>query len=81
VVDALTLFHGLEPWDVAAAVRRYCGRDLGGAHRANVDVAATAAVLDALLGRQQELPRHVDELYDLLVEVDIEGWFRGAATP
>jgi DNA polymerase-3 subunit epsilon len=83
VVDALTLFHRLEPRDLAAAVRRYCGREHGGAHRAGADVAAAAAVLDAMLGRHPELPRRVDELHDLLVEVDIEGWFRrngGAVT-
>ncbi|HEX4588371.1 MAG TPA: hypothetical protein VH120_00455 [Gemmataceae bacterium] len=61
---------------MTAAVRRYCGGEHGGAHRASVDVAASFAVLDAMLGRHPELPRHVDDLHDLLVEVDIGGWLR-----
>lgn len=50
VVDALTLFHRLEPRDLAAAVHRYCGREHGGAHRSSADVAASVVVLDATAG-------------------------------
>src|SRR5262249_23674552 len=32
VIDALTLFHRLEPRDLAAAVRKYCGYELAHAH-------------------------------------------------
>ena len=60
VVDAMTLFHRLEPRDLAAAVRRYCGREHAQAHRAGHDVAASAAVLYAMLGRHKDVPRAVD---------------------
>jgi DNA polymerase-3 subunit epsilon len=78
VVDALTLFHRLEPRDLAAAVRRYCRRDHPHAHRAADDALAAAAVLDAMLGEHGDVPRGVPELHDYLVEADVEGWFRRA---
>jgi len=76
VVDALTLFHRLEPRDLAAAVRRYCGREHTQAHRAAHDVRASVLVLNAMLGKHKELPRCVADLHDCLIEVDVEGWFR-----
>jgi DNA polymerase-3 subunit epsilon len=79
VVDALTLFHRLEPRDLAAAVRRYCGREHSHAHRAGHDARAAVAVLDAMLGRHKEVPRAVNELHDLLVPVDVQVWFRREA--
>ena len=76
VVDALILFHRLEPRDFAAAVRRFCGREHAQAHRAASDVRASVMVLNAMLAKHQELPHGVEELHDFLVEVDVEGWFR-----
>jgi DNA polymerase-3 subunit epsilon len=76
VVDALTLFYRLEPRDLAAAVRRYCGREYVHAHCAGDDVRASVAVLDAMLGKHAGLPRAMGELHDYLIDVDIEGWFR-----
>jgi DNA polymerase-3 subunit epsilon len=76
VVDALTLFHRLQPRDLAAAVRRYCRQDHPHAHRAYHDAQAAAAVLDAMLGEHVDIPRGVAELHDYLVEADVEGWFR-----
>jgi hypothetical protein len=37
---------------------------------------ASVSVLDAMLGKHQDVPRTVNELHDLLVPVDVEGWFR-----
>jgi DNA polymerase-3 subunit epsilon len=75
VVDALALFHRLEPRDLAAAVRRYCGHVHTCAHRARDDALAAAAVLDGMLAEHADLPRGVPELHDRLIPVDIEGWF------
>jgi DNA polymerase-3 subunit epsilon len=75
-VDALTLFHRLEPRDLAAAVRFFCHRDHPHAHRAADDAQAAAAVLDAMLGKYKDTPRDVSALHDLLIPVDVEGWFR-----
>lgn len=76
VVDVLTLFHAREPRDLAAAVRFYCHREHEQAHRADHDVQATVAVLDAMLGKYKDLPRSVAELHQQFIEVDVGGWFR-----
>lgn len=76
VVDVLRLYHRLEPRDLAAAVRRYCGGDHVRAHHAGDDAMAAVAVFDAMLGEHHDLPHTVSELHDLLVPVDVEGWFR-----
>ena len=62
VVDAMTIFHGKEPRDLAAAVRFYLGREHEGAHGAEADLEATLEVLDAQLERYPDLPRSVEEL-------------------
>jgi DNA polymerase III subunit epsilon len=76
IVDVLRLFHRLEPRDLAAAVRRYAGRDHRNAHRAKRDVFASVRVLEGMLAKCKEVPRTVAELHSQLVDVDIEGWFR-----
>lgn len=57
VVDAMVIFHRMEPRNLVAAVRFYCARDLVGAHSAEADALATLDVLDAQLARYPELPR------------------------
>jgi DNA polymerase-3 subunit epsilon len=76
VVDVQRLYHRLEPRDLGAAVRRYLGREHEGAHEALDDAEATAAVLDAQLGRHAELPPTPAGLHALLVDVDVAGKFR-----
>jgi DNA polymerase-3 subunit epsilon len=65
VVDAMTIYHRLEPRHLSAAVRFYLGRDHAGAHGAEADVAATVEVLEAQIERYPELPCSVD---------DLDGW-------
>jgi DNA polymerase-3 subunit epsilon len=62
VVDAMSIFHRMEPRDLEAAVRFYLGRDHQGAHTAEADVTATLEVLEAQLDRYEDLPRTVAEL-------------------
>jgi len=76
VVDALTLFHRVEPRNLAAAMRIFCNRELRQAHRAASDVEASAAVLDAILGQHRDIPRTVSKLHKLLVPVDLQGWLQ-----
>jgi DNA polymerase-3 subunit epsilon len=71
VVDVQRLFHRLESRDLAAAVRRYLGRDHEGAHGAVADARATAAVLDRMLADAPDLPVTVAGLHAALVEVDL----------
>ncbi|MFO0866547.1 MAG: 3'-5' exonuclease [Gemmataceae bacterium] len=76
VIDAMSLFHRMEPRDLTAAVRKYCGREHEHAHRACQDVTASISVLDAMVGKHDELPKSVDQLHTMLIPVDVEGWFR-----
>ncbi|MDB5308645.1 MAG: hypothetical protein JWO38_2847 [Gemmataceae bacterium] len=78
VIDPLQIFHARERRDLAAAVQFYLGREHAGAHSAAADTAATADVLDAMLGRYRDLPRGVAELFQHFKdpnEVDSTGCF------
>lgn len=54
VVDVQRIFHKMEPRDLSAALRFYCGKEHSGAHDALADVEATADVLLAQLERYPE---------------------------
>jgi DNA polymerase-3 subunit epsilon len=62
IVDVQRIFHRMEPRDLTAALKFYCGREHAGAHDALADVEATADVLLAQLERYSELPADVDAL-------------------
>jgi len=49
IVDVLRLWHHVEPRTLVAAHAKFCGEILIDAHQAEVDVAATARVLSAML--------------------------------
>lgn len=61
-VDVQTIFHKLEPRNLTAAYRFYCGKELVGAHGAAADTMATYEVLLAQLEKYEELPCDVAEL-------------------
>ena len=76
-VDVKVIFHAMETtWDrflmgprnLTNAVRHYLGRDLDGAHAADVDAGATVDVLLAQLERYPELPKDVQGLHDYCAE-------------
>lgn len=62
IVDVQAIYHRMEPRDLSAAVRFYCGRELTGAHGALADVEGTLDVFLAQLQRYPELPGGVEEL-------------------
>ncbi len=61
-VDVQTIFHKLEPRNLTAAYRFYCGKELEGAHGAAADTQATYEVLLAQLEKYDDLPCDVAEL-------------------
>lgn len=76
-IDVRNIFRVKETtWDrflmgkrtLAAAVRHFCGKDLPGAHAADVDAGATVDVLLAQLERYPDLPRNVPGLHDFCAE-------------
>lgn len=50
-VDVQTIYHKLEPRNLTAAYRFYCGKNLEDAHSASADTRATLEVLKAQLDR------------------------------
>lgn len=56
LVDVQVLFHMMEPRNLSAALRFYCNRELEDAHEAMPDVIATADVLNAMIGKYQNVP-------------------------
>jgi len=69
-VDVQRIYHRMEPRDLSAAVRFYCGRDHAGAHGAEADTRATLDVLKAQLARYPELPKTTAEMDEWLVPHD-----------
>lgn len=63
VIDVMTIFHRLEPRDLAAAYRRYCGKELESAHKSEADVLAAFQVLQGQLSRHPELPKDIARLH------------------
>jgi DNA polymerase-3 subunit epsilon len=54
LIDAQKIFHMMEPRNLTAAYKFYCGKDLEGAHSAEADVFATYEVLKAQIERYQD---------------------------
>lgn len=53
-IDVQTIYHKLEPRNLTAAYRFYCGKNLEDAHSASADTRATLEVLKAQLDRYPE---------------------------
>lgn len=64
IVDPLFIYHKLEPRDLAAAYRTYCGKELEEAHTSAADVRASLEILDAQLSAHSDLPGEMDELHE-----------------
>lgn len=62
LVDAQTVFFKMEPRNLSAAYKFYCGKSLENAHSAEADVMATFEVLDAQVGHYDEVPATIAEL-------------------
>ncbi|MCP3965562.1 MAG: 3'-5' exonuclease [Lentisphaerae bacterium] len=64
VVDAFNIFCKIFPRTLTAAYKLFCGKDLEGAHGAEVDTLATIEVLMGQLKKHPELPRDADGLHE-----------------
>lgn len=62
LVDAQTIYHKKEPRNLSAAYRFYCDKELVNAHSAEADVMATFEILDAQVGKYEDLPNEIAEL-------------------
>lgn len=80
LIDSQIIFHMLEPRNLAAAYKKYCGKELNNAHSAEADARATIEVLSGQLSQHPELPRDIQELADYCLPdranyIDAEGKF------
>lgn len=66
LIDAFQIFKHYHPRDLTAALKHYTGKELAGAHNADVDIGATKDVLEAQFDQHPDLPRTVQELHTLL---------------
>lgn len=64
IIDAQVIFHTQEPRNLTAAYRKYCGKDLDGAHTSEADIKATAEILASQLDYYPDLPRDIQALHD-----------------
>lgn len=69
-IDVQRIYHKMEPRDLTAAVRFYCGRDHAGAHGAEADARATLDVLKEQMARYPGLPSSTAALDEYLVPHD-----------
>lgn len=73
IIDVFGVYQKLDPRDLSAAVRKYCGRQLEGAHGAQADCDATLDVLKGQIAIHSELAgMSVEELAKFSVRGDIE---------
>lgn len=87
IVDTLVIYHKLDPRDLNAAYRRYCGKQLENGHTSKGDIRATVEILEGQIDMHPELPRDVAGLHDFcgaeeLNWIDTEGkfvWSEGEA--
>lgn len=62
LVDAQTIFHKMEPRNLAAAYKFYCGKTLENAHSAEADTLATFEILDAQVAKYDELSNEIADI-------------------
>lgn len=62
LVDAQVIFHKMEPRNLSAAYQFYCGKTLENAHSAEADTLATFEILDAQVGKYEEVPNEISAL-------------------
>jgi DNA polymerase-3 subunit epsilon len=64
-IDAMRIFHTMEPRNLAAAYKFYCDKNLENAHSAKYDTLATLDILRAQLNRYPEMDRSIEGLHKL----------------
>ena len=68
LVDVQHIFYKMEQRTLGAAYKFFCGKNLDGAHSAEVDASATHEILEAQLKRYPELGNTVDSIIKVIGE-------------
>jgi DNA polymerase III subunit epsilon len=69
-VDVQRIFHLMEKRTLGAAYKFYCDKTLENAHSAEADALATYEILEAQLGRYEQLQEDIESLADFTKEED-----------
>ncbi len=70
-IDAMRIFHAMEPRNLTAAYKFYCDKDLVDAHSAKADVVATYEIIKAQVVRYSEkLEGTLDKLHEFSGQSD-----------
>jgi len=59
IADAFAIFQKMEPRNLTAAYKIYCGKPLENAHRAEADARASFEIFEAQLGHYPALPQDI----------------------
>ena len=62
LIDIQNIFHKMEPRNLSAAYRFYCGGDLTDAHSAEADTKATYEIFKAQMNKYDDLPKDMEAL-------------------
>jgi len=73
LVDAFFIFQRMEPRNLTAAYKLYCGKPLENAHRAEADARASFEIFDAQLARYAALPQEMGALSAFCMARDAKG--------
>jgi len=69
-VDAMRIFHVMEPRDLSAAYRFYCNAELNNAHNAEADTRATWEIVKAQMKRYPQLENSVEQMHRMAGQDD-----------
>jgi DNA polymerase III subunit epsilon len=72
LVDAQRIYHLMEPRNLSAAYKFYCGKDLENAHSAEADTLATLEVLDAQIQRYNGQVCKSDSGQEIAIQNDMD---------
>lgn len=70
LLDAQRIYHSMEPRNLSAALKFYCGEEHTDAHGAEADVQATLDVIIGQFAKYPDLPRDMESLDKLLNPLD-----------
>ncbi len=76
MIDAQHIFYQMEPRTLSAAYKFFCGKDLENAHSAEADILATIEVLEAQVGKYDQLGNSVQSILDCIGEEKIVDYAR-----
>ena len=73
IIDPQIIFHKMEPRDLSAALKFYCGRELEAAHSAEADILTTIDVFVGQLKKSPQIPMEIEQISKLCSYKD-ESW-------